>query len=275
MRRAVALLALMAGCGEPGAGPADLGVPDLRAGAAIGATCASDGECGEGAQPVCFQETLFNQPGVLKTTSGYCSARCAADGDCGAAGRCVDLGMFGRWCFAGCAQPSDCRDGYACFYSPGPHCFPNGNLRCDPNAGDGSCATKDGTAGGCIRYAIGSGLTGLCVRGCNVGPGTCPAMQQCVLWHAAGSYGGTAENRFTGPICVLQTTPVATGDACDSLSGCVDGDECFTSKLLVAGDDLCHPLCEPLGDGGLACATATCKDVFGLFDAGAPIGLCL
>ncbi len=96
------------------------------------------------------------------------------------------------------------------------------------------------------------------------------------MWHAAGSFGGTAQNRFIGAICVSTTTPAPSGAACAQLSACVDGDECFSSKLLTAGDDLCHALCSPSGDGGVGCAAATgCNDVFGLFDGGQPIGLCL
>jgi hypothetical protein len=285
------------GCGDSGSHLElpDLHMPDMggegpdmsATPSTIGGPCTSNANCIEGKMPVCFLRTLFNNSSYLKTTGGYCSSKCSSDADCGANGVCVDEGTLGMWCYASCSQASDCRSpGYACLYFTPNHCFPNGNLDCDPTADGGVCTTAARKPGGCLRQAFGAGKEGSCSDSCSVGAGTCPAQngnaRQCLVIDARGYTDPSASgpDTFVGPVCIASGSSNATGTACMTyLDNCVDGDECYLSSVFTSGDDKCHSLCVEGGgnpDGGAPpCASpSSCHDVWGLFGTSHPVGLC-
>ncbi len=259
--------------------PADVAV----AASAIGGPCRTVADCGEGTSPTCWRSSLYNMAGWVATPEGYCSSKCNDDGDCGASGVCIDEGANGKWCFAPCGVPGDCRTGYGCFIHQAGHCFPSGDLECDPTAGDGTCA--NGKA--CWRSAVGPGKTGYCQDTCDIGVGTCPpngGIRQCVVFDFRPDkdlQGNLTGDKFYGPICTTSYSQNAEGTECsykgrDFSDACVDGDEC---DLTQGGDRKCHRLCQINGgiDGGVVVgcpAMQACKNAFGLLGTGKPIGLC-
>jgi len=321
MRCGLFLAGLMAvaGCGDSG-DKADGGVDmkrdfameapdDLTVSSLIGGPCTIDTNCTEGTKPVCFKKTLFNKTGLLPTAGGYCSSTCTSDADCGSDSHCENFGTLGGACLANCMSATDCRTpGYACFGSFG-GCFPDGNLTCDPSAGDGTC-TLGKLAGGCVRSALGTGNTGQCRESCEVGVGTCAAdtngPRHCVF--SDGTHDSTQAatgDKFKGGLCdgvVTNPGPIADDVDCNYIAAgqttgahyidvCVDGSECWTKFFGTTADEKCHKLCyknnmvpaSPDGgtnfaDGGMpagACpAGKTCEDRFGTFNTNNPIGLC-
>jgi hypothetical protein len=296
MRRIVAALVGLSGCGGSGGGgdaavdlTMDQAIVDLTtvdlAGGAIGAPCAATSDCHEGRIPLCWTRYYLNTSGNAATPSGYCTSKCASDADCGATGLCIDEGSQGKFCFSPCTVPTDCRTGYGCFTRMAGHCFPSGNLICDPTVPQGLCT---GGTQACIRYALGTGNTGYCFDLCGGfgGPGSCSQLngeRHCLVTDRTGDrdlQGNVEGDTFHGPYCVGVAVPNADGTECLSASGndflddCIDGDECW---LASGGDRKCHPLCAPapdggVGDGGAGC---TCRDIFKLFNSQWPIGLCL
>jgi hypothetical protein len=266
--------------------PPDLAVSqDFALSHSIGDPCRSNADCTEGKSPACWIRSLYNHAGYLAVKGGYCSSKCMDDTDCGATGVCIDEGTDGKFCFAPCSVPSDCRPNYACFVRQTGHCYPSTGLECDPTMGDGTCS--DGRA--CIRYALGTGNTGYCKDVCDLGPASCPPsnglMRQCVAIDTRGDvdYQGKLEgDRYYGPICRFSSSNNATGAECvfqgqDYIDACIDGDECYLGSR---GDHRCHVLCRPsVADGGATgptCPTGTrCADAFGFFSTPKPIGLCL
>ncbi len=294
------LWASLCGCGNGNVAPSpDLGMdlammasPDLSALASpIGGPCASTADCIEGTTPVCFTKTLYNKGGFLKTQGGYCSSKCTTDDDCGVNGVCQDEGTNGKWCFASCTNAAGCLPGYACIYSGEDHCFPNGSLTCDPTNGDGTCTTATNQVGGCFRYAHGTGLTGYCYDGCDVGAGSCPVQggfpQQCNVYDERSFKDLEAKtgDKFVGGVCIQSYSLNPAGTECldngaDSIDACVDGAECdLAAAFAGVGDNLCHTLClagTGAPDAGTTCTLpATCHDVWGLFGTAQPVGLCL
>ena len=225
--------------------------------------------------------------------AGALGSACVTDGDCGEGDCRTYTGEPHGWCFAPCTGPSDCRAGYACFASTIAYCFWSENLNCDPTSKSGTCANAPlSNPGGCIRSALGPGLTGTCNDGCDLSGAACPnsngVARQCVVFDNTKDkdangvlYGDT----FHGAVCsasystntdgqeCLYTPP--TGSEYDRLTACGRGDECYLASAF-SGDNRCHALCnKDAGDGGVGCAGAeTCQDVFGLFASTTPIGLC-
>ena len=293
--RAVGVMMLCAACGDDGAA-VDLGVDlaiaaDLSAIVSpLGGACTADVNCTAGTKPVCFRKTLFNASGKLATAGGYCSSMCSTDSDCGDGGTCYDQGASGKWCFAMCKAAADCRQGYACFFAGTDHCYPNGNLTCDPAAGSGACTTQSDQPGGCLRDAHGTGNTGYCWKACSGEVGSCPitngVKQQCVVYDQrsyrdpdVGTY-----DVYLGGVCIIATSMNVVGQEClsgamtDRIDACADGNECYVASYFPNGDNLCHPLCTGAGgaDGGVGCTgPATCHDVWGLLGTAKPIGMCL
>ncbi|HZS37573.1 MAG TPA: hypothetical protein VFF06_12140, partial [Polyangia bacterium] len=298
------LAVLAAGCGNsPQGAPMDLGAtfdlnshsPDLAAPTVpIGGPCTQTAQCAEGQTPVCFTSKLFNKSGFLATPGGYCSSRCTDDSQCGAASTCIDLGSSGKWCMAICTTPSDCRgSGYACFRYSGGYCFPSGNLNCDPTAGDGTCTLPTtGGKGGCLRDAVGSGVTGTCIEGCTAGAGSCAVSngspRQCVVYDQSSTRdlsGNLTGDKFHGAVCIFTYSQNAVGAECkranadgttsDRIDACADGAECYIT-FFTGGDNLCHAMCLANGDpdaGAPVCpAGTTCSDVFSLFATANPVG---
>jgi hypothetical protein len=259
------------------AAPADLSTADARGASPVGGPCASASDCAVGGPAVCWARNYLNVSSNLAARGGYCTAECTSDADCGD-GVCIDEGSDGKWCMAKCQAAADCRSGYACFTRITGHCFPSGGLTCDPAAGDGSC-TIGGRAGGCIRSALGTGNTGRCLDGCNVGAGTCPVAggvnRQCVVLDRTPS-----GDQWKGPVCVTAYSKNADGAEClsgtgDFIDACIDGEECLLQSLFTGGDNRCHRLCvQGAVDGGVNCASGTCSDVWHLFGTARPIGLC-
>jgi hypothetical protein len=87
----------------PGAAP----LPDNVSGRA----CTADADCGNAAMSCGTRLGRYAAPG------GYCSQRCVDATDCGAGGVCVG-GRGGTTaagtCYKGCADGSECREGYTC-----------------------------------------------------------------------------------------------------------------------------------------------------------------
>jgi hypothetical protein len=76
---------------------------------AIGASCATSGQCGTG--------RYFCD---VAAPDGDCEAMCHGDGDCPASAVCVGGGMILTGaCLATCTAASDCRAGYVCIGAPG------------------------------------------------------------------------------------------------------------------------------------------------------------
>jgi len=291
------------GCGEGGSNtpPADLAVDlamptlaDAAVRSLIGGACLSTADCGEGQDPVCFRNTLFNKSGTYSVPGGYCSTRCTDDTDCGDSGVCVSFGTTGKFCFGGCTNASTCRAGYKCDYAD--YCYPGQAYTCDPTAESGKCDSgPGGSPGACIRRAYGTGMTGTCYDTCAIGPGSCAVTagnkRQCVVFDETKN---REANQLTGdlwkgPVCIVDYAANTTGQECayadsagmtrDNLTACADGLECFRSSPF-GGDNLCRTLCYAPGsgppDGGaLTCAAPqTCDDLWGLFGTATPIGLC-
>lgn len=307
----LALLAAAAGCSShnPQFSGGDMGRRgDAGALSPLGGACTADSDCA-GSQPVCWRTTFANKPGRIQTPGGYCSQRCSTNANCGAGGSCVDFGSEdGKWCLARCQAASDCRSpGYACFV-PELACFSDGNLDCDPQAGDGSCQTH-GVPGGCVRAALGTGpKTGMCTQSCYVGLHTCPPNfsgdpQVCLVEDETRLDSGTASgDKWKGPICLnFAATQHRVGEECAVGTGhftnaCIDGAECYLNSGVFQprGDNVCYQLCYlappptdrgiPIPTGGMVagpCAPiggrpTICTDVFGLFSADPVkrIGLC-
>ncbi len=296
MRSMVVCGLLLAGCGDPPAMNPDLGVADLlaptdmtAATVPLGGACTADTQCLEGKTPVCWKKTLFNSPSKLATKDGYCSSKCVDDNDCGGDGVCRDYGTSGKWCFRYCKHPADCRStGYACFI--GDYCFPDGNLDCDPTAPSGRCTTAPvSNPGGCLRGAWGTGNKGYCYDGCQVGPGSCRAGQQCIVFdnrNIKDVDGKLLGDTFIGPVCNTISNPNPIGTVCKSatssqryIDDCIDGAECYIAPYFPSGDNLCKQLCTGVTavDGGAPpCPVGqTCTDVWMLFGTTYPAGLCL
>jgi hypothetical protein len=259
---------MVAGCGSQHTGPLTR--------SPIGGVCKANSDCFEGMTPTCWDVNYLDRIGEPVTPGGYCSSPCASDADCGSLGKCIDEGADGSWCFAPCSTAADCRTGYACYSRITGHCFPSSGLNCDPTAGDGSCTGMGALPGGCVRRAVGTGLTGNCLDGCAAGSGSCPVVnnvnRQCIVVDETGQ-----GDQFKGPVCVTAYSSNAVGQECtaggvDALDACIDGAECFLSAF-PSGDNHCRQMCT--AGGAPACAGSACADVFGLFGSSNPVGLCL
>jgi hypothetical protein len=237
--------------------------PDLGGG--VGSACDSAGDCA-------IPGFCWRAP----SGKGICTRSCVSDGDCGASASCLEYST-GWFCARDCVDSNGCPDGFACFVGQG--CYPADILDCDPRVA--ACNTSEtGEPGGCVRYALGAGESGLCFASCHVGAGSCPPEeggwpQSCVVFDA--TLGGDA---FKGPICV-PSDPVANpiGFPCLDDAGryspwaCADGSQC--DLYSVDADGLCHALCEesPL-QAQQQTASCRCVDAFGLFGSATPVGLC-
>jgi hypothetical protein len=104
----------------------------------------------------------------------------------------------------------------------------------------------------------------------------------------------SSPDTFIGAVCteVYANNPAGTecsatdssGKHSDFLDACAPGLECNLAGAFMGGDNLCHPLClgvpdggvEPNTDGGVPPCPAgqACDDVFGLFASTTPLGLC-
>jgi len=201
--------------------------------------------------------------------------------------------MYGKWCLKSCMAPADCRTpGYACFTFGS--CFPNGNLSCDPTAGDGTCPVDPADAtnlnGGCLRNALGTGTVGRCDDACQVGTNTCAPdtngdPQICIISDETRNLDGTASmDKYLGGVCTTKVmTPLGNNVEClytptgatmssHYIDVCNDGYECYLKGMGTGGgfdskgDNLCRQLCTPPGgvagmvpDGGVAAPT-TCAN---------------
>lgn len=218
-----------------------------------GAACGRHDTCDDG---FCWRSASGN---------GICTRGCIDDRDCGSGETCQAYST-GQFCTKSCNDGSDCPAGFACFIGRG--CYPADALDCDPTQ---SKCLVGARAGGCVRYALGDGKTGLCFVGCELGEGCPPARdgypETCVFYDDTSVGDG-----FSGLICVPRS-PVQNpiGAACTDARGqyspwaCVDGAECD-----LGGDGLCHALCE-LGESEDGCR---CKDAFHVAGRAAAVGLC-
>lgn len=218
-----------------------------------GSACGRHDRCDDG---FCWRSSSGN---------GICTHGCVDDRDCGAGEMCR-LYSTGRFCAKSCGDGSDCPAGFACFIGLG--CYPADVLDCDPR--QSRCLIGD-REGGCVRYALGDGNTGLCFFGCLLGD-DCPTARDgyretCVFYDDTPAGDG-----FRGLICVPSSpvqNPVGAacldGDGRYSPWACVDGAECD-----LAGDGRCHALCalEESIDG------CECKDVFHAAGTTTAVGLC-
>jgi Cys-rich repeat protein len=77
-----------------------------------GSACASDSDCGGGAN------TCTSMIAGLEAPGGYCSQWCAIDSDCGAGGKCINgisiVTINSGTCYRACTSPEDCRADYEC-----------------------------------------------------------------------------------------------------------------------------------------------------------------
>jgi hypothetical protein len=293
--RAAAIALLLLGC-DDGQEIVDAAAMVDGSAGSIGSPCTSDGDCNEGTNPVCFTQTLLDDPDRGPTSGGYCSSSCTSFHDCGSTGSCVSFLGGGSFCVAHCGGPGECRPGYACFAVSGGSCLPSASLTCDPTLPSGLCTTTDGKSGGCLREAHGPGLTGICLELCAPVAGACPpvgaTVRQCMVYDDSGSKDveAAAPDTFKGAVCINNFSSNASGVECiatnssgktaDFLEACAPGLECNLSGAFN-GDNLCHALCVPGSSGGVADAGTAdcpagqaCDDVFGLFGANAPVGLC-
>jgi hypothetical protein len=305
------LAVAIAGCGNNNNTPPDLGAKDLAmpkggdmttsGGGKVGDPCTASTDCGEGSSPTCLKQF----PG------GYCSSKCTKDSDCGSA-VCGDVGASSKYCLTSCKTAADCRSGgmYACWTDH--TCFPNDAFDCDPTAGSGQCAVMTGGAGGCIRYGIGAGKTGICTPSCQPGKGTCGpdsqgGPQHCIIDDERYDAMGMATmDKYLGGLCaglVSMPPPVANDMPCtypDGMGGmmyfvdvCNDGYNCYLmGKSPVnmgyssAGDNKCRQLCAlgpSTNDGGIIpdggsfavsmCSTSG-QTCHNVFGGGLNVGLC-
>lgn len=283
---------------QPDGGAVDLSI----GGSPIGGDCTKQSDCLTGTSPGCVINTH------MTGSTGTCAADCTTDADCGALATCITFSN-GSQCVKSCTAATDCPTGMACYVGLG--CYPTDNpgleLNCDPTVA--ACTTTTVKSGGCIRQAVGTGMTGQCASTCDIGVKTCPPSgtnpQHCIVLNmTADGMGGMTGDLWNGAVC-QGTAPAADqnadGTECAVMQGgqtdhfidaCVDGDEC-DSVMTTANatpDNKCHKLCyQPATTAGLDAGTVipdggviamacpggtTCKDIFGLFGTNQPIGVC-
>jgi hypothetical protein len=245
-----------------------------------------------------------------------CSAECQADADCGPNAVCIfGGGTSPGVCARPCEAETDCTTGLSCWVSIGPQaCWPKNGVsqggspvvfNCDPKVA--GCSFSGSTLpGGCTRQILGSGLTGTCMRGCEIGAGTCPnsstgQAQSCYfLDETVDEMGMSTGDAMKAGVCVFVLPEIADGSICVHPGDgqkyydiCAVGSQCdlFKSPTNPTPDEKCHKLCYlgsftppdagPLfGDGGVSmgCTTGSCTDVFNLGNNPAspamPVGLC-
>jgi hypothetical protein len=158
----------------------------------LGAACASDSDCNNA---YCFTGNNFLGTNA-DTFGGFCARPCSSDGECGA-GLC-NAGYDGnQYCYPPCDAPSHCRDNYLCSTIERRGVCEPASIHtvydCDP--ADGPCTTFDGDPGGCLRYALGTGHVGLCLRNC-VSDVDCHPGESCEFIDDT-SIGGS----FRGTLC--------------------------------------------------------------------------
>jgi hypothetical protein len=306
-------------------GPLDLAEPahdlanPLRS---VGDPCTSKTQCA-GPNAHCLPSDPANTANPIFFPGGYCSKSCTVgqDSDCGtdsngnAVNNCMNFGTAASpvgLCVKGCSAASDCRGGsYVCSFIGGGACLGGGNLDCAADNGDGSCMTTAFTdangvnhpsvPGGCLRDAVGSGvsgLNGLCTQKCAIGTSTCPSDSSgnpyvCIVEDQAHKFtdGSLTGDKWVGPVCQAKVmipgfTLVSTGLEClsmahDYLDICIEADECDLrgtdsfEPWSSSADNRCHPLCYLSGGGAGtlalpsgahvagACPTGTtCNDIW-------------
>lgn len=86
--------------------------------AGVGASCAADRDCGDGAK--CLRQVMLPFGGVnLTYPGGYCTKACSSDHVCGNGASCplasagAAAAAFSN-CMQNCESASDCRGGYSC-----------------------------------------------------------------------------------------------------------------------------------------------------------------
>jgi hypothetical protein len=244
----------------------------------IGQPCTVDGDCLSGTTKKCWKQNILEEPGNLATPNGYCTSQCTTDNDCAGQGICVSVAAGQpKYCLQKCASPNVCRHpDYACFVlsSTSGYCWPAARLSCNPTSGDGSCQGAD-PAAACIRRAFED--LGECRQVCNLGPNTCPFLQNgkrqhCVYINATrDTVGLPTRDKYKGTACFeLYNDAKMENASCAYFDECQDGLQC---NLSPDGDRKCRTLCQVGVVGACPDPNHKCKDVF---DSGlGNPGLCL
>jgi hypothetical protein len=231
MARVLALLWLVAGCAPSGKPP----IYTSFVKGAIGGPCSADSDCESG---TCFLDN-FAGTGVA-SVDGYCTKLCNVDDECGGKSICASYPSESGYCTAFCDGPSRCRDGYIC--RTGKFCDLASfyTLDCDPAFAGGSCTTSTGAAGGCVRYALGTTNSGLCVIGCGLNGPNCSTGAGCHYYDASLSLAG---DPFKGLLCYTNSlsTPVPVSGSCSTNFDCVSGANCVSVN---SGSPICLELCD-------------------------------
>ena len=206
-----------------------------------GASCVSDMDCPGGhCEPV---------TGASASSGGYCTRACNTPNDCGESGQCVTLGRdpSTKRCLAGCADQSECRDGFVCTgglqgtgIALSPSCRPKRAVNQLAADSAGKACSQDTECGG--GYCAESNLLGTAYPG-NYCTGRCYSDAEC---------GG-------GGICLWPKTSLDPGyclKRCTADKDCGrEGYGCWTlgdGERLVQG---CYPKAKALPDrtAGKAC----------------------
>jgi hypothetical protein len=276
---------------------------------AIGADCSLATDCQHGTNPMCLKSSGQSR--------GMCTAECHMDADCGTNNFCIlGGGTQPGMCARGCSVETDCTNGLVCWVSIGSQaCWTKtgvaeGNnpvvFNCDPKVAGCSFAGSN-LPGGCTRQILGTGLTGTCERGCEIGAGTCPndatgQPQSCYfLDETIDDKGNPTGDAMKQGVCVFVLPEIADGAVCTHPGDgnqyydiCAVGSQCDLVKTATdpTPDQKCHKLCY-LGaftppdagalftDGGVAMGCpggTTCTDVFNVGASPSPpempVGLC-
>ncbi|MBM4370335.1 MAG: hypothetical protein FJ098_01690 [Deltaproteobacteria bacterium] len=227
------------------------GNPDAVPPGAVGAACAMDKDCADGA--VCF-----DWPG------GYCTVLgCTGDAACPDGAACLPLLENGTGCFDRCGGPGECRPGYGCKGVPDAAggaagiCHPTGTQQLPAGA---TCTGHGDCAGDLSCVHLGGGLR--CVRvGCGLET-PCAETEECVWlgWVSAclAACDSTADCADLGDglvceeredlsekavdVCTTPSGGLPVGSSCVSAAECQSG----VCDLVVVG------ICS---DSGKPCAT--------------------
>lgn len=247
MLRSLALLMSMVSCVPDGKAPI---YTNLQTGL-LGGACVTDGDCKTPGMS-CNRTTFTGYK--LEAPDGYCTMNCSVDAEC-TPGKCVAGGDGKRYCGAFCDHPGNCRVNYVCDAVDN-YCEPAGffNFSCDPSLGSGVCTLTNGSQGGCLRAALGSGLSGYCAPACILG-GSCPMGQGCHYFDVTRVGKNFKNDAFKGLLCFKEpTAPAPVGGTCRYNSDCVSSVDCVT---VGGGTPVCHADCLP---GNTCSDGSSCAD---------------
>jgi hypothetical protein len=223
--------------------------PDAGPTGVMGNPCTADADCGAG-----FTCKLTTSMGNATYPGGYCTRLCGQDGACPADSLCVGPpggGETDALCWANCAAPTDCREGYTCytltdpdgvevgsgcFLDPIPEFTTNVGGACEANA---DCNLLDGECIPATEADAPTGFTdGYCSAACQTNPAKCGDNGVCL---------GTA----TAASCFAGCTTPGQGQGPD----CRDGYVCRQIGGGTATEGFCFPNCN--NPGAPACGTGT------------------